>query len=164
MQVSIGEAQKLTSPNPFALVGTCDSQGNQNFMALSWWTYASNRPATLVICTSDHGYSGKLIRASGAFTLNIVGKDISETAFACGCSSGANVDKVAKYDIPVVASEKIAPMCVKGSRVSFECELVNQLQIGDHTLYVGAIVDIHADPSVAQVYAFEGYKNLGVVF
>jgi len=69
--MTIGQAQKLTSPNPFALLSVRKNDGTTNVMAVSWWNYASNHPATVTVCLSSKGYSGQCIRESGAFGLNI---------------------------------------------------------------------------------------------
>ncbi len=66
MAVNIGAVQKLTSPNPFALVSVSKPDGTTNLMALSWWTYVSNHPATIAVCLSKKGYTGELIRKTGS--------------------------------------------------------------------------------------------------
>ena len=78
--MTIGQAQKLTSPNPFALLSVRKNDGTTNVMAVSWWNYASNHPATVTVCLSSKGYSGQCIRESGAFGLNIVGEPLKEAA------------------------------------------------------------------------------------
>ena len=76
--MTIGQAQKLTSPNPFALLSVRKNDSTTNVMAVSWWNYASNHPATVTVCLSSKGYSGQCIRESGAFGLNIVGEPLKE--------------------------------------------------------------------------------------
>lgn len=162
-KITIGEAQKLTAPNPFALIGTCDADGRANFMALSWWTYASNRPGTMVVCMSQRGYSSALIKQNSEFTVNIIGEDLAEAAFACGCASGRNVNKVAQLHIPTTASECVAPPCIEGSRVCFECKVTQQLAVGDHDLFVAEVAAIRGDASKPQLFAWNGYAKLGTV-
>ena len=53
--MTIGQAQKLTSPNPFALLSVRKNDGTTNVMAVSWWNYASNHPATVTVCLSSKG-------------------------------------------------------------------------------------------------------------
>ena len=87
-ELTIGAAQKLTSPNPFALLTVRKPDGNDNVMAVSWWTYTSNHPASLAICLSKKGYSGQCIQAEGRFAVNIVAEALHEAAFYCGTCSG----------------------------------------------------------------------------
>ena len=69
MNISIGKIQKALSPNPFVLVTSTREDGVTNAMALSWWCYASNNPPTLLICTSNKGYTGECIRRTKQFAL-----------------------------------------------------------------------------------------------
>ena len=134
--MTIGQAQKLTSPNPFALLSVRKNDGTTNVMAVSWWNYASNHPATVTVCLSSKGYSGQCIRESGAFGLNIVGEPLKEG---------------------------FSQEMVDGSRLWISCRLKDTLTIGDHVLYVGEVETIMGDPSVKGLYAWEGYGLLDTV-
>ena len=114
--MTIGQAQKLTSPNPFALLSVRKNDGTTNVMAVSWWNYASNHPATVTVCLSSKGYSGQCIRESGAFGLNIVGEPLKEAAIKAGCCSGRDMDKAAAIGIPLTAQEGFSQEMVDGSR------------------------------------------------
>ena len=161
--ISIKEAQRLTSPNPFALVCTGRRNGPFNLMALSWWTYVSNKPPAIAICTSQTGYSGSLLRMNGEFTLNVVGEDLRTQAFMCGRTSGRNLNKAETYAIPLVQSEKVGPMCVDRSRVCLECRVSQVVTVGDHNIWIAEVVAAHGDSSVKPLYALEGYSWLGLV-
>ena len=39
--LTIGQAQRMTAPAPFALLTSADKEGKTNIMAVSWWTYLS---------------------------------------------------------------------------------------------------------------------------
>lgn len=56
--LTIGQAQRMTAPAPFALLTSIDKEGKTNIMAVSWWTYLSNHPVKLGACLSNKGYSG----------------------------------------------------------------------------------------------------------
>lgn len=158
--ITIGQAQKLTSPNPFGLVCSRDEQGNTNLMALSWWTYCSNDPATIAICLSKKGHSGSLIRATGEFALCIVDVALSEAAFKCGTCSGRDVDKAREFGIELVPATAISPNVVKESRIVFECKVADTVAAADHDIFIGEVAAIHADESKTALYAMEGYRRL----
>ena len=161
--ITIAQAQKLTSPNPFALITSIDAGGRPNVMALSWWTYVSNHPTTVAICLSQKGYTGSLIAETGEFGLNIVGHALQEAAFQFGCHSGRNMDKAMEYSIPLTPSTHIAPPLVKGSRVAMECRLIQTLPVQDHTLFIAEVVGIYGDAATPGLYAMNGYGKLGTV-
>ena len=92
--ITIGQAQKMTAPAPFALLSSCDSEGKTNLMAVSWWTYLSNHPPKLGVCLSNKGYSGSLIRESGEFSVNVVSESLKDAALMCGRCSGRTLSLI----------------------------------------------------------------------
>jgi flavin reductase (DIM6/NTAB) family NADH-FMN oxidoreductase RutF len=163
IEINISTAQKLTSPNPFALISTQKPDGLTNLMAISWWTYVSNNPAMIAISLSNKGFSGECIRQNKDFGLSIVGEKIRDAAFKCGTCSGRNTDKAEEFGIPLFDAVLIAPKLVFGSRLCFECRTNQIYTVSDHTLYIGEVLKIHADPDTAGLYAINGYSTLGIL-
>ena len=161
--ILIGQAQKLTSPAPFGLLTTRKPDGGTNVMAVSWWTYLSNRPAMLGVCLSKKGLSGSLIEENGEFGLSIVGETIKDAAFRCGTCSGRTVDKAAEFGIPLIGASVISTPLVADSRVAFECRLKNQVEAGDHVFYLAEIIAVHGDESIRQLFAWDGYARLDIL-
>lgn len=158
-QITIGIAQKLTSPNPFAILTVKKPNSTDNVMAVSWWTYTSNHPASLAVCLSKKSYSGSCIQAARRFSVNIVAEHLREAAFRCGTCSGRDHNKVAEFAIPI-AQDDSGIAYVAGSRVSFFCELTDSVPVGDHVLYLAKIEKIFGDASVPGLYAWDGYTTL----
>lgn len=161
--LTIGQAQKLTSPNPFALISTITKDGKNNLMALSWWTYLSNHPAMIGVCLSKRGYSGELIAASGEFCLCVPEKSLREAALSCGKCSGREHEKAAEFGIALTEAEHVSPMRVRDSRLVLECKLVRQVKAADHNFYIAEVVGAYGDPEAAGLYAMEGYRSLNTV-
>ena len=159
-KVTISDAQKITSPNPFALVTTKSADGRVNVMALSWWTYVSNRPATVAICTSDRGYTGNVIRSTGEFTLSMPDETLKEAAFLCGTCSGRDRDKAAEFGIELEESETVGAPHVKSSALVLECKLKDTVGVGDHTMYIAEVSAVFADRERRPVFAAGGYRSL----
>lgn len=162
-KLTIGQAEKLTSPNPFAILTVATPSGETNAMAISWWNYASNHPATVTACLSKKGYSGSCIVESGHFGLNIVGENVKDAAFKAGTCSGRDGGKAEKLGLPLTDAMNAPQKMVEGSRLWMSCKLVNTLEIGDHVLYVGEVEDIEGDAGVKGLYAFNGYALLDVI-
>ena len=80
--------------------------GTANLMALSWWTYVSNHPATTAVCLSNKGYSAELIRSNKEFGLNIVDESLKEAAFACGTCSGRTENKPETFGIEMIYGQR----------------------------------------------------------
>lgn len=161
--ITIGQAQRLTAPCPFGLLSTLRPDGGTNLMAVSWWSYLSNRPPMLGACLSKKGLSGGLIQSSGEFGLSIVDGSLREAALRCGTCSGRTADKAAEFGIALCGAEKIAPKLVRDSRVVFECRLVDTKEVSDHVLYIAEIVAIRGDAEKKALFAFDGYGRLDTV-
>lgn len=162
-QLTIGQAQKMTSPAPFALLSSVDETGRTNLMAVSWWTYLSNHPVKIGACLSNKGFSGDNIRSAGEFALNLVDETMKQKALECGRCSGRDTDKAAKLGIELVDAKAIAPKVVEASKVVFECRLSDAVAVGDHTFFIADVVEIYGDESKKQLFAINGYGKLDTI-
>ena len=161
-ELSVGQAQKMTTPAPFALLSSVDGAGRTNLMAVSWWTYLSNHPVKIGACLSNKGFSGGNIRANGEFALNLVDETMKQKALDCGRCSGRDTDKAQKLGIELVDAKVIAPKVVEASKLVFECRLSDTLAVGDHTFFVADVV-VYGDESKKQLFAINGYGKLDTV-
>ena len=159
--LTIGQAQRMTAPAPFALLTSIDKEGKTNIMAVSWWTYLSNHPVKIGACLSNKGYSGGNIREGGEFALCIVDESIGAAALGCGKCSGRSTDKAAELGIALSGAKTIAPKVVEASKVVFECKLSDMTAVGDHTFFIADVAAIYGDESKKQLYAYDGYGRLG---
>lgn len=162
-EITVSQAQRMSAPCPFALLGTKSVSGKENFMAVSWWTYLSNHPPMLGVCLSNKGYSGAIIKEQGEFSLNLVTLELSSAALSCGRCSGRDNDKITQFGIETMSADCIAAPLVKRSRVCFECRLHSFHEAGDHTFFMAQIVKIHGDESQKHLFAFDGYARLDTV-
>ena len=163
MTVNIGAIQKLTSPNPFALVSSTKADGATNLAAVSWWTYVSNHPASVAVCLSKKGFTGELIRENGDFGLSIVDESLKDSAFLCGTCSGRTENKPDKYGIDLMDATVISTKLVRAHKVAMECRLVSITEAFDHIIYVAEVIQAHVNAECRQLYAVNGYSALDTV-
>jgi len=160
MSFNIGNIQKATSPNPFALISTKKPDKTTNLMAISWWMFVSNHPAQVAVCTSKKGYTGEIITETGEFGLNIVDDSLKDEAFLCGTCSGRTENKAEKFNIELIEAKEISAKLIKAHKVAMECKLVDILELSDHIIYVGEVVDAHTNIDRKQLFSVDGYKSL----
>lgn len=163
MKYKISEIQKILSPNPFCLLTTSKPDGTTNAMALSWWTFVSNNPATVAVCLSNKGLSGELIKNTGEFGLNVVDQSLKEKAFGCGTCSGRKADKIREFDIALTDAQVISTKLIGAHKAALECKLITTLAVRDHTIYIAEVVETHCHKERAQLYAFDGYGRLDTI-
>lgn len=162
-RISIAQAQKLSSPNPFALLSTRTPEGKNNLMAISWWTYLSNHPTTIGACLSKRGYSGGLIAATGEFCLCVPDATLRQAALQCGQCSGRDHDKAAELGIALTDAQEVSAKRVRDSRLVLECRLVQQVEVADHVLYIAEVAGAYGNAEAAGLYAMDGYRRLNTV-
>ena len=159
-EITIKQAEKLSAPNPFALVVSADEEGKPNVMAVSWWTYAANNPPTLLICLGMKSYTRELIEKTGEFTLCLADEALRDAAFRCGTCSGRTVDKAGEFAIALEPSAAVAPPYVRDSKVVFACRVADTAAAGDHRVFIAEVAAVYADEGKRHLFAMDGYARL----
>jgi len=145
-ELSWDEAVKLASPYNYVLAVTVDKKGKPNIIGLGWWTYVSWDPKMLVISVGKVRYSHECIEQCKEFVLCFPSKEQKKGAWLCGEKSGKDIDKFKETGFKAIPSKIVKPPIIEGSTVAYECKVVDKLDVGDHTIYVGRIVAINGTP------------------
>jgi flavin reductase (DIM6/NTAB) family NADH-FMN oxidoreductase RutF len=142
---------------PTVLVGA-NVKGKANYMTAAWATTACMAPPMVCVAVNKARYTAKGIEENKTFSLNIPSaKSVVETDH-CGLVSGATEDK-SKVFTSFYGALKTAPLA-KECPVNIECRLFKEVDCGSHLLYIGEVVEIHADsgcltdgkPDVAKIH------------
>lgn len=147
MKKSVG-AHTLAYPLPVFLVGTYDDNGTPDAMAASWGGICSSDPPGIAVSIRPSRYTHKNLRTKKAFTVSIPSVDQMEAADFMGIVSGADTDKFTKTGLTPVRSELVDAPYIAECPVVLECRLMNQVEIGSHTQFIGEILDVKMDASV----------------
>lgn len=127
-------------PRVCALVCTKNKNGKDNVMTISFLMPVSFNPKIIAFSISPQRESFKNLKEIPEFTLNILSKEMKEKAEICGSFSGKNVNKFEKANLEKENSEKISPPLIKNCPISFECQVLEIKEFGDHFLIVGKII------------------------
>jgi flavin reductase (DIM6/NTAB) family NADH-FMN oxidoreductase RutF len=88
-------------------------------------------------------YTNAGIRANGCFSVNLPSQEmVIETDF-CGLASGRKVDKASRFPLFYGQLEQ-APM-VEGCPLNMECRLVQTLEMPNHDVFIGEVVNAWCD-------------------
>src|SRR5207249_11704974 len=79
------------------------------------------------------------------------GRDLVTPTHYSGAVSGANVGKLELARLATFKASKIGAPLVENCLAYVECSLEDALRVGDHTLFVGRILVVQAEPE-----AFDG--------
>jgi flavin reductase (DIM6/NTAB) family NADH-FMN oxidoreductase RutF len=147
MKVSIG-AKPLVFTTPVWVITTYDPDGRTNAMTASWGGICCSRPPCVSVslrkATATYGY----LTARGAFAVNVTSAEQLAAADFFGTVSARDVDKIQAVGMTAIASDLVDAPYLAEMPMVLECRLLHQLEIGLHTLFVGEIADVKADPEV----------------
>jgi len=113
--------------------------GNRvNGMTASWVSQVSLRPLLLMVSIAPPRYSHDLIKESGTFAVNVLTQDQVDLGKRFGYQSGRRVDKFAGLEyITAVTGAPILPQ----AHAYFDLKLVEIFPAGDHSLFVGEVLE-----------------------
>jgi len=144
VEIPLSQAIRLINPGPVVLV-TARYKDAVNVMAAAWTTPISHAPPLVGVSISPRRFTHDLIKRSGEFVLNVPGRNLLEQVELCGSLSGRDVDKFKEARLtPVDAKEVRAPL-IEECLGHLECAVVEALDLGDHTLFVGQVVAAWAE-------------------
>jgi flavin reductase (DIM6/NTAB) family NADH-FMN oxidoreductase RutF len=134
------EIAALLNPRAAALVTCCDDRGEPNVLAIAWHTPLSHDPPLLGIAVDHRRYSHRLICATGEFVLNIVPVSFQAAVEYCGTHSGCDGNKFQAAGLSILPAACVRPPRIAGALACLECTRIEQVQTGDHTLFIGRVV------------------------
>jgi flavin reductase (DIM6/NTAB) family NADH-FMN oxidoreductase RutF len=132
-------------PMQTILVTCNDEKGKTNIITLAWHTPISRTPPLYGISIAPKRYSHDLIQKSREFVINFVPYSLVEAADFCGTHSGRSTEKLCQTGLTLVPAKKLTTPLIKEGYAHLECKMVKSHTLGDHTLFVGEVVAVHAD-------------------
>ena len=147
MKQSVG-AKTLLFPTPVLMVGTYDRAGKPNLMNAAWGGICCSQPPCLAVSLRKATYSHACIIDRRAFTVGIACEARVAEADFVGMTSGRDMDKFAAAGLTSVRSDLVDAPYAAEFPVVLECRLLQVVEIGLHTQFIGEIVDVKADAEV----------------
>ncbi|MEM3730458.1 MAG: flavin reductase family protein [Candidatus Bathyarchaeia archaeon] len=152
--VNIRTAFKLLHPMHTVLVSCTGKAGKPNIITLAWAMPTSITPPLVAISIAPRRHSHTLIEETGDFVVNIPTMDILRQTFFCGIVSGRDHDKFKEAGLTPLPAKKVKAPIIKECVAHLECKLHSKFPTGDHTIFVGEIIEAYADKEAFK----EGYN------
>lgn len=105
---------------------------------VNWVTQASFEPPLVVVGVKADSNAHAVIKESGAFALNVLGKGQQGMAFAFFKPAALNGNTISGE--PFRRGATGAPL-LENTPAYVDCKLVDTIERGDHTIMVGEVVD-----------------------
>jgi len=134
-----------------------DPQSKFNPITLGWTMITSGDPPMMAVSIGLPRYSLEAIRMSRSFVISFPSLSMASDVLYFGTNSGRDVDKLATCGTMTQPAAGIDCVLLSDAVANFECELVSELETGDHVILTGAIVAAH----VNQDSTAERLYNLG---
>ena len=141
MKRSLG-AKSLVFPTPVFVIGSYDRKGEPNIMTAAWAGICCSMPPAIGVSLRKATYTYGNIMDRKAFTVNVPSEDMVVEADYFGMVSGRDQDKFAAADLTSVRSDLVDAPYVEECPMVLECRLMQAVEIGLHTQFIGEIVDV----------------------
>jgi len=115
-----------------------DGEGQLATSTVNWVTQASFDPPLVAVGVKKDSISHAVVKEAGAFALNVLGKGQQDMAFAFFKHAEPEGDTVAGESFTLGSTG--API-LANTPAFIECRLKETVEIGDHSVFVGEVVD-----------------------
>jgi len=130
------------------VIGSYDKEGKPNVMTSAWVGTCNSKPASLIISIREATYTHGNIMERKAFTVNVATESFARQAVYFGRSSGRDVNKFKETGLTPVKSSLVDAPYVREFPLVIECRVRQTVELGSHTMFIGEIMDVKADPSI----------------
>jgi flavin reductase (DIM6/NTAB) family NADH-FMN oxidoreductase RutF len=136
-------------PTPVGMITSVSSEGKPNIITLGEvFNVSLANPPITGIAVRKATYSHGLISSSREFVINLPSRSLMSQADWCGSNSGRDVDKFAESGLTALPASQVKPPLIAECLVNLECKVLSIQEIGDHDLFLGEVVEAHADESI----------------
>jgi len=154
----IDEAAFKSAMSHFAsgvTVVTTEHGGRLYGMTVASFASLSLRPPLVLICIEKTVKTHDAIAAAGKFGVSILKADQADVSsrFASRTEdkfSGVEITRGGTLDVPLIA----------GALTTIECEVYDQLPGGDHSIFVGRVIDAQMREGIPLLYFRSGYREM----
>lgn len=110
-----------------------------DIITLAWHMPTSFDPDLYAISVGKTRYSYKLINKSKVFCVNFIPYELKDQALFCGRHRGEHTDKFKMLGKD--ECEKIDCPRIKEALAYLECEVINEIETGDHVIFVSQVLN-----------------------
>lgn len=156
-EVTIPEALKRKYPEWVAFVTSRDADGAPDLMPAGWVMLCNSNPPMMAVAVGFGRYTHTCLEETGEFVLAWPGVGQEELIAQAGSVSGRDVNKFEQFGLQEIDGAQVGAPLVEGCAFALECVVVSQLELEDHSLFVGEVVAAHVgDPPVEKLENFNG--------
>ncbi len=142
---------------------TAAKNGSRNGLTATAACSISADPPQLLICVNADATAHDLIRDAGSFCLNVLAREQEDVAKRFAGMDGS--DRSERYDLGDWSELSTGSPVLQGALANFDCEIVQQITAGSHSIFIGKVVGIQTrDEGHSLIYGdgqFTGISSQG---
>src|SRR5512141_1332284 len=141
MKKSLG-AKTLLYPTPVCVVGTYGQAGKPNVKTAAWAGICCSSPPCIAVSLRKATYTYGNIMERKAFTISLPSEEYVKQADYFGMASGRDEDKLSRARLTATKGDLVDAPFVKEVPLALEGRLLQTIEIGLHTEFIGEILDV----------------------
>jgi len=131
-------------PIPAVMV-SCGTMEKSNIITVAWTGTINTNPAMAYISVRKERFSYEIIKKQKEFVINLTNESLAFATDYCGVKSGKDVDKFKDMKLTKQKASFVKCPLIEESPVSIECKIVDEKDLGSHTMFIAEVLAINAD-------------------
>ncbi|HIE33546.1 MAG TPA: flavin reductase family protein [Candidatus Altiarchaeales archaeon] len=148
MHLDVENFYRVLAPRPVVLVSTVDGEGRVNAAPFSFVMPVSMNPPLVAFASGHDKDTLSNIRETKEFVVNIPPKEILENLWVCGNGFPRGVNEIEESGLAEEKSETVKAPRIKECIGWFECKLESEVDVGDHIIVIGKIINAEVKDSL----------------
>jgi len=149
---------ELTKPEHPVLVISGRTGKKINIMPAGWVTRTSFDPPLMLVSVGFTRYTHTLLNEYKEFILAYPVKGMENIINVCGSTTGREIDKLEKVKPATEPGLKTSLPLLTKARVNFECKVIDSMDTGDHTVFIGMVLRAAGNPDKSPLINTGNYK------
>lgn len=120
----------------------------------------TSSPAQIAVSCNRDNFTHDKIEESGKFGISVLAEDSSQDIIGTfGYKSGRDINKFEDQKF-TLGSKLVMPLFCEESVATFECKVVNKLEVGTHTIFIGEVIDCNIDRTEADEMTYRYFHDI----
>lgn len=139
-----------------------EEKNKDNIITIDWHMQTSFEPFLYAISIGKKRFSHGLINESKVFCVNFMPYSLKKEVLFCGRNTGLVMDKFKEIGLTKEECDKIDCCRIKENIGYLECQVIDQIDTGDHTIFIGKILNQKLKSKEKRIFHEEGDEFKGL--
>ncbi|MDD7267570.1 MAG: flavin reductase family protein [Lachnospiraceae bacterium] len=135
-------------PLPAVMVSCGEAGTDANIITIAWAGTVCTNPPMVSISVRPERHSYALIKRTGDFVINLVGRSLVRQMDFCGVRSGRDMDKFAECRLTEGRWEATAAPFIEESPVNIGARVTQVIEAGSHHIFLAEVTAVQVDDSL----------------